>query len=80
MDTIGFKSEEKLSGSVNFNSWKARLTTILDENDQDVGRLAYKRKQAKARRVIYDSIREELMPNITTLKTAKECYDTLVPL
>ena len=69
MDTIGFKPEEKLYGSVNINSWKARLTTILDENDLDdfvlnvtegpatnSGRLAYKRKQGKARRVIYDSI------------------------
>ena len=62
------------------------LTAILDENDLDdivvnvteepttnASRLAYKRKQAKARRVIYDSIREELIPNITYLKTAKEC-------
>ena len=93
MATVGFKPEEKLSGSANFNSWKARLTTILDENDLDdivlnvteepttnAGRLAYKRKQGKARRIIYDSIKEELMPNITSLKTAKECYDTLVNL
>ena len=46
----------------------------------DAGRLAYKKKQGKARRIIYDSIREELMPNISSLKTAKECYDTLVNL
>ena len=77
----------------NFNSEKARLTAILDENDLDdivlnvteepttnAGRLSYKRKKGKARKVIYDSIREELMPNITSLKTAKECYDTLVNL
>ena len=93
MATNGFKPEEKLYGSANFNSWKARLTAILDENDLDdivlkvieepttnAGRLAYKRKQDKARRTIYDSIRESLMPNITSLKTAKECYDTLVNL
>ena len=68
MATVGFKTKEKLSSLANFNSWKARLTTILDENDLDdivlnvteepttnVGRLAYKRKQGKARRVIYDS-------------------------
>ena len=57
MATVGFKPEEKLSGSANFNSWKARLTAILDENDLDdivlnvieepttnAGRLAYKMK------------------------------------
>ena len=31
----GFKPEEKLYGSSNFYSWKARLTNILDENDLD---------------------------------------------
>ena len=87
MATNGLKPEEKLSGAANFNSWKARLTSILDENDLDdlvfnateepttnAGRLAYKKKQGKARRLIYDSIREELMPNISSLRTAKECY------
>ena len=59
-----FKPEEKLQGSTNYNSWKARLTAILEENDLDdmvfntieeptsnVGRIAYKKKQAKARRI-----------------------------
>ena len=35
MATNGFKPEEKLYGSANFNSWKARLTAILEENDLD---------------------------------------------
>ena len=64
MATNGFKPEEKLYGSANFNSWKAKLTTILDETNLDdivfnvieepttnAGRLAYKRKQGKARRI-----------------------------
>ena len=84
MATVRFKQEEKLSSSANFNSWKARLVAILDENDLDdivlnvteepttnAGRLAYKRRQGKARRVIYDSIKEELMPNITSLRLLK---------
>ena len=66
-----FRPEEKLQGSTNYNFWKARLTTILEENDLDdivfnvieeptsnAGRLAYKKKQAKARRIIYDSVKE----------------------
>ena len=93
MATNGFKPEEKLYGSANFKSWKARLTALLDETDLDDivfnvieepttndGRLAYKRKQGKARRIISDSIKELVMPNITSLKTAKECFDTLVNL
>ena len=93
MATNIFKPEEKFEGSTNYNSWKARRTTILEENDLDelvfntieeptsnAGRIAYKKKQAKARRIIYDSVKEALMPNITSLKTAKECFDTLMNL
>ena len=88
-----FKPEEKLQGSANFNSWKARLKTILEENDLDdivfnvskeptsnAGRLPYKKKQGKARRIIYDYVKETVMPNSTALKTAKECFDTLANL
>ena len=35
MATVGFKLEDKLHGSTNFNSWKEKFTTILDENDFD---------------------------------------------
>ena len=69
------------------------MTTILEENDLDdivfnvseeptsnADRLAYKRKHGKARRIIYDSVKETVMPNITALKTAKECFDTLANL
>ena len=88
-----FRPEEKLQGSANYNSWKARLTTILEQNDLDdivfnvieettsnAGKIAYKKKQAKARRIIYDSVKETVMVNITALKTAKECFDTLANL
>ena len=46
----------------------------------NAGRIAFKKKQAKARRIIYDSVKETLVPNITSLKTAKECFDTLTNL
>ena len=84
-----FRPEEILEGSANYNSWKARLMATLEENDLDdlvinamdeptsnAGRIAFKKKQAKARRVIYDLVKESLMPTITPLKTAKECFDT----
>ena len=56
------------------------VLNVTEEPSTNAGRLAYKRKQSKARSVIYDYIKEELMPNITSLNTAKECYDTLVNL
>ena len=93
MMTNPLRPEEKLEGSGNYNSWKVRLTTILEENDLDdlvfntieeptsnAGRIAFKKKQAKARKIIYDSVKETLMPTITPLKNAKECFDNLTNL
>ena len=90
MATNIFRPEEKLQGSANYNSWKVRLTAILEENDLDdivfnvieeptsnAGRTGYKKKRAKARRIIYDFVKETLMPNITSLKTSKGCFDAL---
>ena len=93
MATNTFRPEEKLEGSANYNAWKATLTVILEENDLDdlvfntieeptinVGRISFKKKQAKDRRISYDSVKETLMPTITPLNTAKECFDTLTNL
>ena len=65
----------------------------LEENDLDdlvlnatkeptsnAERIAFKKKQAKARRIIYDLVKETLTPTITPLKTAKECFDNLTNL
>ena len=84
MATNTFRPEERLEGSANYNSWKARLMATLEENDLDdlvlnateehtsnVGRIDFKKKQAKARRIIYDSIKESLIPTITPLNTTR---------
>ena len=70
MASTTFRPEERLEGSANFNSWKARLMATLEENGLDdlvintveepttnPGRAAFKKKQAKARRIIYDSVK-----------------------
>ena len=64
MASITFKPENRLVGSVNFNSWKERLIATLEENDLDdlvintveepttnAGKETFKKKQAKARRI-----------------------------
>ena len=84
MATNTLRLAERPAGLANYNSWKARLTTVLEENDlhdlvlntieeptSNAGKIAFKKKQAEARRIIYDSVKETLMPTITPLKTAK---------
>ena len=51
----------------------------IEEPTSNIGRIAYK-KHAKARRISYDFVKETLMPTITSLKTTKECFDTLTNL
>ena len=56
------------------------ILNATEEPTSNAGRIAYKKKQAKARRIIYDSDKETLMPTLTPLKIAKECFDTLTNL
>ena len=53
------------------------VINAMEEPTSNAGTIAFKKKQAKARRIIYDWVKETLMPTITPLKTAKECFDTL---
>jgi hypothetical protein len=75
------------------NAWKARVFNILEESDLDelvtrvmeeptsnAGREAYKKRQAKAKRVIFDSIKDSMMPIIAHLRKTKECFDSLANL
>ena len=62
---------------IHFNAWKARVLNIIQESDMDdlvtrvveeptiaQGRASFKKKQAKEKRVIFDSIKDKLMPAI----------------
>ena len=72
----------------NFNAWKARVLIVLEESDLDdlvsrvveepttaQGREAFKKKQAKANRVIFDLIKVQKNeiysqnPNLTKFST-----------
>ena len=85
MTTPSVKSEERLEGASNFNAWKARVLNILEDSDLDdfvtrvveelataQGRPTFKKKQAKAKRVIFESVKDNLMPVIAPLRTTKE--------
>ena len=90
---IFFKAEDRLEGASNFNVWKLRIMTILQEHDlehyvtvvmeeptSNAGRAAFKKSQTKAKRIIFDSVKDSIMPAMASIMTAKECMDTLVNL
>ena len=93
MTTPSVKSEDRLEGASNFNAWKARVLNILEESDLDdlvtrvvkeptttPGRASFKKKQAKEKMVIFNLVKDNLMPIIAPLRTTKECYDSLANL
>ena len=93
MASISVKLEYRLEGTTNFNTWKARVINILEEHDLDsfvttvieepttnARRTNYKKNQANSKRIIYDSMKDNLMSVITSLIMAKECFDTLTNL
>jgi hypothetical protein len=93
MSSISVRPEDKLEGASNFNVWKARVLNILEEYDLDnfvtstieeptsnTRRTTFKKNQARAKRITFDSVKDNIMPVIAPLKTAKECFDTLFNL
>jgi hypothetical protein len=93
MASSSVKAEDRLEGASNFNAWKSRVLNILEEGDLDelvtrvieeptsnTGRAAYKKRQAKAKRIIFDSVKDSMMPLIGHLRTAKKCFDALANL
>ena len=93
MATPTVKPEHMLQGSSNFAAWKARILNTFVEFDLDdlvtrnleeptavTARAAYRKKQAKAKRLIFESIKDSMMPLVQSLPTAKDCMDTLSKL
>jgi hypothetical protein len=85
--------EDRLDGADNFISWKHRLLLILEENEllyhvklalpepkkEDV-KEKYKKNEINAKRILTDSIKDHLIPNVSELKTPEEMFGALTRL
>ena len=84
MASISIRPKDQIEGTSNFHTWKAWVINILEDHDLDsfvttmieepttnLGRTNYKKNQAKTKRIIYDSVKDNLMSLITPLKTEK---------
>jgi hypothetical protein len=82
--------KDVLDGSSNFSSWNSRLQITLEEDDllsliektlpattTDEEKVDWKEDNAKVRKIIIYSVRDHLLPHISTLKTTYEMYDAL---
>ena len=84
------KLDEKLEGFDNFIAWKYRVMLVLEENnleglievdfpelEEEEEKAKHKNILVKAKRIIADSIKDHLIPNVSSLKTPKKMFDAL---
>jgi hypothetical protein len=91
--SILVRAKDRLEGATNFNVCKIFIKNILQEIDleqyvttvveapmNNVEIITFKKSQENAKRIIFDSVKDSIMPAMTSLMTAKDCMDTLVNL
>ena len=84
------KVEDHFDGDTNFISWKSRVL-ILEENDllklvnEKVQKLDseednyhWRKSDATARRILVDSVRDRLVPQISQKKTTRKMLKSLI--
>jgi hypothetical protein len=84
------KLVDKLEGVGNFRAWKYMIALILEENDlakfikENVPELAeatakekYNKDMVRAKRIIADSIKDHLIPQVASKITPKDMFDAL---
>ena len=77
--------DEKLEGDENFRSWKYKIMLILQENDLDqfVKEEVKEPEEVEAKTkhkkdmIIADSIKDNLIPQVSSMETPKEMFDAL---
>ena len=86
------KVEDRLEGDSNFIPWKSRVL-LLEENDllqfvnakvpepiAKEGKPRWRKNDAKARRILVDSVRDHLVPQISEKTTVRKMFETLKKL
>jgi hypothetical protein len=91
--STNMRVEDRLDGADNFRSWKHKVLLILEENElldhikqmlpepeEEDAKAKFRKNEVKAKRILTDSIKDHLIPNVSKLKTPKEMFDALTRL
>jgi len=86
---VGMKVEDNLDGATNFIFWKS-IVLILEENDLievvnekvpepnvEEDKSHWRKSDARARRILVDSVKDHLVPQISQKKTTRKMFKTL---
>ena len=87
------KLEDKLEGVDNFRVWKYKISLILEENDLDKyvtkevpepegeeEKTTHKNNIIKDERIVTGSIKDHLIPHVSSLKNPRNMLDALTKL
>ena len=87
------KLDENLEGASNFRACKYKISLVLEENELDTyisgevpvpkgdeDKALHKKKLIKAKRIIVYSIKDHLIPHVSSLNTPKAMFDALTKL
>ena len=87
------KLNGKLEGADNFRAYKYRISLVLEENELDSyiheevpvpkgdeAKALHKKILVTEKRIIVDSIKDHLIPQVSSLKTPKAMIDALTKL
>jgi hypothetical protein len=85
--------EDRLDESYNFGSWKHKIILIIEENElldhvkqvlpepkEEEVKAKHKKNKIKAKRILTDSIKDHLIPNVSELKTPNDMFYALTRL
>ena len=91
--TKSTKLDENFGGAENFRAWKYQIMPILKENyiegfikeevaepEEAEAKSKYKKDMIKAKRIIVESIKDNLIPQVSSRETPKEMFDALSDL
>ena len=90
---LSHQLDDKLGEDDNIQSWKYRISLALEGNeldtyiirevpdpDRDEAKALPKKNLVNAKKSIVDSIKNHLIPQVSSLKTPKEMFDSLTKL
>ena len=82
------KLDENIEGDDNFQAWKYRISLVLEENElesyisgevpapeEDEAKALHNKNLIMAKRIISDSIKDHLIPQVSSLNTPKEMFE-----
>ena len=87
------KVKDRLDGADNFRSWKHRILLILKDNElldyvkkglpqqkEEKAKEKHKKNVINAKRILLDSIKDQLIHHVSELKTPKEIFLCLIKI